>query len=71
MKKTPKVRFKGQRADNGEWVEGWLIGDTDTYIVSYFMVKTNTKGFKELIGNACDIFRVRPESVEQLPTNQQ
>jgi len=60
-----EIRFRGRRKDNGEWVYGWLIGDTQTFIISSFMITYRNTGEKTIDPSCSSIFEVIHETVGQ------
>lgn len=61
-----KILFRGKRADNGEWVEGYLLEQNTPeyhcYIVISFKAEQDNRHTDIL---ECDIYEVIPETVGQ------
>ena len=66
-----EILFRGKRKDNGEWVEGWLLGNPNRsggiFIVTYYQFaldkKTGTK--YEIPPKSLEYYEVLPETVGQ------
>jgi uncharacterized phage protein (TIGR01671 family) len=60
-----EIKFRGKRKDNGEWVCGWLAGDTQTFIISSFLIVHKNTGEKTIDSSCSSIYEVIPETVGQ------
>lgn len=61
-----EIKFRGKRIDNGEWVYGWLIGNTQTFIISNFIVDNFSRADIKCPNMALsDIYEVDPKTVGQ------
>jgi uncharacterized phage protein (TIGR01671 family) len=62
------IIFRGKRKDNGDWVEGWLLGNPDSaggvFIVTYYQYILDLKGERYIVApKTMEEFEVIPKTV--------